>query len=126
MNRSPREADLIKRLELLDRRTLALVRDSGETKVTSSLRFENPTPALVTHGLAGDDWRAWWERNIGIIMTQKGWVRTRIFECLDYGKSGTSVESGLENQTVPKYFVLHGESVPFMRRRCSSDCVLRV
>ena len=106
---------MIKRLELLDRRTLALVRDSGESKVTSSLRFEDPTPALVTHGLAGGDWEAWWKRNIEIIKTQKGWVRTRIFECLDYGKSGTSVERGLEGQTVPKYFVLHGESVPFIQ-----------
>lgn len=116
-NRSPREADLVKRLELLDRRTYEFLSDSGESTVTSSYRPENPTRVLLTHGLTitdADDTDALAERwSQGAIESLKkvdGWVRTRVYKCIDNLKSGTSVAQGPEAQAVPKYLVIHGTS----------------
>jgi hypothetical protein len=39
------------RLEVLDRRTCVLLRDSGKNGVTSSLGAQRPTNFLCTHGL---------------------------------------------------------------------------
>ncbi|KAL4257074.1 hypothetical protein AB1N83_012930 [Pleurotus pulmonarius] len=115
MNRSPREADLIKRLELLDRRTLAVYLDSGEnSKKTSSLRCTNPTPILITHGLdcnAASGGKgaveAWWNGLLETLTMTNGWVRSRVFECIDSGKVGTRINEGRESQDVPRYFVVH-------------------
>ncbi|KAG9227130.1 hypothetical protein CCMSSC00406_0010234 [Pleurotus cornucopiae] len=114
-NRSPREADLIKRLELLDRRTLVAYLDSGEnSEKTTSLRCSNPTPTLITHGLdfdvaSGDKGavEAWWKGHLGIMATTNGWVRSRVFECIDSGKVGARINEGRESQDVPRYFVVH-------------------
>ncbi|KAJ8690966.1 hypothetical protein PTI98_010583 [Pleurotus ostreatus] len=117
-HRSPREAALIKRLELLDRRTLAACAylDSGENwEKTTSLRCGNPTPVLITHGLevsgaaSGDEGavEAWWKGCLDIMATTDGWVRSRVFECIDSGKVGTRIDEGRESQDVPRYFVVH-------------------
>lgn len=48
-NRSPREAELVQRLETLDRRTASWVNEKGER----SLNFEKTAPVVVTLGLPG-------------------------------------------------------------------------
>ncbi|KAF8344869.1 hypothetical protein F5887DRAFT_1061981 [Amanita rubescens] len=52
--RSQREADLMERLDVLDRRTCEVVWDSGESVRTNSLGVENPTKEIVTHELEGE------------------------------------------------------------------------
>ncbi|KAG6879803.1 hypothetical protein C0992_011354 [Termitomyces sp. T32_za158] len=110
-NRSPREADLVVRLEVLDRRTCEALSDSGVSPITSSLASSNPTTYIVTHGIevtmhgSIDDWtKDMFER----LRSVKGWVRTRSFKCIDNLKTGTSVSGkGPEEQIVSKYFILH-------------------
>ncbi|KAG6844852.1 hypothetical protein H0H87_003095 [Tephrocybe sp. NHM501043] len=112
-NRSPREAALVVRLEVLDRRTCAALSDSGESPTTSSLASSNPTTFVVTHGV-GVTSRGSFEDWTNVVFEQlrsvKGWVRSRTFECCDNLKTGTAVAGkGAEEQIVAKYFVLHGE-----------------
>jgi len=114
-NRSPREAALVKRLEILDRRTCEAHTDSGESPLTSSLKSANPTKYLVTHGVAweGDaesekavrDWAA---KTVSDLKDRSGWVRTRTFKVIDSLKTGLGVPEGPEAQKVPIYFALHG------------------
>ncbi|KAL0949676.1 hypothetical protein HGRIS_009714 [Hohenbuehelia grisea] len=112
-NRSPREADLIKRLELLDRRTYETFLDSGESSRTSSLKYENPTRFLFTHGLqkqsadpADRDVEEWFKTTMKLNSTGS-WVRTRVLKCIDNIKTGTKVDEGAESQNVPRYLVIH-------------------
>ena len=39
----------------------------------------------------------------------RGWLRTRVFKCIDNLKTGLSVVRGELTQDVPKYLVIHGE-----------------
>ncbi|KAJ7489239.1 hypothetical protein FB451DRAFT_1024877 [Mycena latifolia] len=111
-NRSPREASLVNRLSLLDRRTYVLLGDSGEApEKTSSYAAggegkESPTPVLLTQWL--DD--APEEAAAGTWRGVRGWVRTRTYECIDNLRSGTSVPPGPQAQKVPRYLVVHGAS----------------
>ncbi|KAJ7267274.1 hypothetical protein C8J57DRAFT_1327163 [Mycena rebaudengoi] len=114
-NRSPREADLVRRLELLDRRTYGFVSDSGESSVTSSYKPDNPTKVLVTHfvdvpdgaGHADTAFKAWADSVLHDMSAVEGWVRTRTYKCIDNLKSGTSVPTSPEAQIVPKYLAVH-------------------
>ncbi|KAF7324623.1 hypothetical protein MKEN_00503600 [Mycena kentingensis (nom. inval.)] len=110
-NRSPREANLVSRLAILDRRTYALVADSGESPLTTSYKPENPTAYLITQwvSLSGDGnfaaWSATAFRGLGAV---EGWVRTRTYKCIDNLKTGTRVPPGPDAQIVPKYLAVHG------------------
>lgn len=115
-NRSPREADLVKRLAVLDRRTCEFISDSGESSLTSSLASNNPTPAVVTHGVhlseggEDEDFHAWTQQLFERLRAVNGWVRTRAYKCFDNLKTGVEVGQGTEEQIVPKYLVVHGAS----------------
>ncbi|KAJ7581585.1 hypothetical protein C8J56DRAFT_832553, partial [Mycena floridula] len=112
-NRSPREANLVKRLELLDRRTCEFMADSGESSLTTSMKLGNPTSVIVSHGLVTEDEESafkWFDAAVGELKGVPGWVRTRFFRCFDSLKGGVGVPSGPEAQLVPKYLVIHGRS----------------
>ncbi|KAF9466002.1 hypothetical protein BDZ94DRAFT_1288625 [Collybia nuda] len=116
-NRSPREADLVKRLSVLDRRTCEFISDSGESSLTTSFASKNPTKAIVTHGVqlsenGGDqDFRAWTQEFFERLKTVEGWVRTRTYKCIDNLKTGVDVGEKSEEQVVPTYLVLTSISV---------------
>jgi len=40
----------------------------------------------------------------------EGHLRTRTYKCIDNARSGTGVGVGPEEQKVPKYLAIHGES----------------
>ncbi|KAJ6598264.1 hypothetical protein DFH09DRAFT_1131373 [Mycena vulgaris] len=101
-SRSPREAALVQRLSLLDRRTYALLADSGAAPETTSYAVGRPTPVVITQWLDALPDKAE-ERLRGT----EGWVRTRTYECIDNLKSGTGVPPGTEAQVVPKYLAVH-------------------
>ncbi|KAJ7843141.1 hypothetical protein B0H14DRAFT_3086597 [Mycena olivaceomarginata] len=111
-NRSPREGNLVQRLELLDRRTYEFVADSGESALTSSYKPTNPTNFLITHwiNIPGDDaaFRAWTDEAFRALKGVKGWVRTRTYKCIDNLKTGSSVPKDPQAQIVPKYLAVHG------------------
>jgi len=124
--RSQREAALVERLEVLDRRMYELVWDSGklEETVTTSLGSENPTRVFITHGVeltshgsveqgAGgvpdvgelqlvESWAEVCGRLKGD--ANRGWLRTRVLKCIEHGRTGTGA---LKEQIVPKYLFLH-------------------
>ncbi|KAJ7621303.1 hypothetical protein FB45DRAFT_1062310 [Roridomyces roridus] len=111
-NRSPREANLVQRLEVLDRRTYEFVSDSGESALSSSYKPENPTSALVTVSLdfadGGDEaFRAWADEAFVALRGVDEWIRTRTYKCIDNLKSGMGVPKGPEAQIVPKYLAVH-------------------
>ena len=110
LQRSAREADLLKRLHTLDRRTYELVHDTGGSDLTSSFRCSSPTKVLVTHSIQLDCFDSgWWDVNVLPSLTAvDGWVRTRVFRCIESRKIGTSVSSPLDGQAVPPYLALHG------------------
>jgi len=109
--RSPREANLVGRLELLDRRLCELVYDSGESTLTSSLASQNPTKFIVTHGVnmrAGKNFEGWVATTVLLSKELRGWVRTRGYKYLETLKTGSAVSGkGPEEQIVPEYLVVH-------------------
>jgi hypothetical protein len=115
-NRSSREADLVKRLGVLDRRTCEFISDSGESNLTSSFASRNPTKVVVTHGVqlpesAGDaEFSSWTQQLFQRLTGVEGWVRTRTYKCIDNLKTGVEVGQGPQEQIVPKYLVVHGMS----------------
>ncbi|GAW03725.1 hypothetical protein LENED_005469 [Lentinula edodes] len=108
-NRSLREADLVKRLGILDRRTCELIADSGESPLTTSLASKNPSKGIVTHGLGDNeqDAKEWFGKGVEILRSNQGWARTRIFKCIDNLRTGVSVPPSPEAQTVPRFFAVH-------------------
>ncbi|KAL1677542.1 hypothetical protein EV122DRAFT_290975 [Schizophyllum commune] len=109
-NRSPREADLVKRLALLDRRTYGGLEDSGASPLTSSMDYsDNPSRGLITHGIAADEeaLKAWTKEVVASLRAVDGWVRTRTFHCIDHLKTGLTVGAGPDAQVVPEYLAVH-------------------
>ena len=98
-------------LEVLDRRTCVLLKDSGESGATTSLGAERPMHFLCTHGLyVGDEkeevgrWAKQSFEELGRDVDR--WVRMRVFKVLDHSVVGTAVEKA----QVSPYFVVHGVS----------------
>ncbi|KAK2467653.1 hypothetical protein APHAL10511_000508 [Amanita phalloides] len=111
--RSPREADLVKRLEMLDRRTCRVVWDSGVSLKATSLDPANPTKVIATHELGGtsdDEGIKQAEELVKGLRDEKEWVRTRLFACIDTLKTGVAVPPGPEAQKTLPFLVLHGGS----------------
>lgn len=113
--RSEREANLVGRLSMLDRRTCEVVWDSGESTKATSLRVEAPSKFVVTHGLeraTTEDAVSWAEgavKRLKEMVTDDGdWVRTRVFKCVDALRAGVAVLPGHEAQKTSPFFVLHG------------------
>lgn len=133
-NRSPREADVVGRLEVLDRRLCEVVWDSkaaagvaegvaGREGELTSLGSGNPTPFVITHGLGInedmeiDGWgRGVWSQNHKGEGNVKGWTRMRILKCFENGKTGTGVGSEPEEQIAPRYLALHGKWASWLCR----------
>jgi hypothetical protein len=117
VTRSPREADLVRRLELLDRRTYELIGDENKG-LTSSYHPRDPTKFILTQGIECPDDEAlkgWLNAIAKDLDNVEGWTRTRIYKCIDSLKSGVSVGSSAEEQKIPKYLVIYGESVRLSR-----------
>ncbi|KAF5340844.1 hypothetical protein D9758_016595 [Tetrapyrgos nigripes] len=107
------EAALVKRLGILNRRTCEtyINRELGKSSLASSLRSENPTRYLVTHGIIwdGDAEREnvageWVETSVTELKKTEGWVRTRTFRVIDSLKMRLGVPEGPEPQKVHIYF----------------------
>ncbi|KIM81573.1 hypothetical protein PILCRDRAFT_821356 [Piloderma croceum F 1598] len=108
-NRSPREADLVKRLELLDRRTYEVIGDENKG-LTSSYHPVDPTKFILTQGIECPDdaaLKGWFNAIAKDLNNVEGWTRTGLYKCIDNLKSGMSVGSGEEEQKVPKYLVIY-------------------
>jgi hypothetical protein len=113
-NRSAREASLVERLEILDRRLCEVVWDSGASKDTTSLGSKNPTRFVLTYGVrlredAAGEILSWAHGIWGKSSADDGWLRMRVLKCFENGKTGTGVGSGPEEQIAPKYLVVHGK-----------------
>jgi hypothetical protein len=124
--RSPREENLMGRLEVLDRRTCEVVQVrevGGETsRRTTGLRVGNPSRWVVTHGIGitgGDEDEEFTGKEVvkwlNEVVTKLennsvgGWVKTRVLKVLESAKTGTNLNLG-EEQSVLSYFVFHGKS----------------
>lgn len=105
-NRSAREGELVKNLEMLDRRTYQLLGDKNKG-LTSSYHPKDPTQLLVTQAFdAKSDADALkWLDAVSSILGDRH-ARTRIYDCISNGKTGT--KSSPEDQAVPKYLAVHG------------------
>lgn len=116
-NRSPREAALVKRLDVLDRRTCEVVFESENINAegsSSGLALGNPTQWAITHGLDIEGAQEHpevlmeaWKTITTAGTAMKGLIRSRLTRCIDGLKSGVSIPSDPEAQRIPKYFVLH-------------------
>jgi len=108
-NRSPREADLVKRLEILDRRTYEMIGDV-DSGFTSSYHPKNPTKFILTQGIecASDaQLNGWLDATMEDLKKVEGWTRTRMYKCIDNLKSGMGVGINKEEQEVPAYLMIH-------------------
>jgi hypothetical protein len=105
-DRSPREADIIRRLHMMDRRTCELTHDTGESVLTTSFRCGNPTKYLVTHEIESDELDVWKEEYLPALKAVDGWVRTRVFRCIDNLKNRST--RGAPEESVPQSLVVHG------------------
>lgn len=120
-NRSSREAALVKRLDVLDRRTCEVVLESenekliGETPNTG-LAVGNPTQIALTHGIdiSKEEGRSvdetiseTWQRILAAAKEGEGVLRSRLFRCIDGLKTGVTITPSSDTK-IPEYFVLHG------------------
>jgi len=108
-SRSQRESDLIKRLELLDRRTYELIGDENRG-LTSSYHPRDPTKFILTQAIECTSYerlKGWLDATVEDLRKVEGWTRTRVYKCIDNLKSGMRVGGGKEEQKVPEYLVIH-------------------
>ncbi|KAF7981207.1 hypothetical protein HWV62_34539 [Athelia sp. TMB] len=116
-NRSPREADVVARVGLLDRRMYTYINERGKAQ---ALGFgADGTDAtkiggVITQGFDADEENVeGWLDALGSAATEgsaetEGWIRTRLFRCGDAGRNGTSVDhNDLTSRMFPKYLVVH-------------------
>ena len=109
--RSPREADLLGRIGLLDRRIYTL-NESGPTTV--SPEFTGLTEGMAFLSVSFDipsdfevEFDKWYnEEHITLLSKVPGWMRTRRFTLVESGAIGVMKESG-NYQPPPKYLAIH-------------------
>jgi hypothetical protein len=118
-NRSPREADLVARLHVLDRRTCKVLKsyspEEGGGSMTTGLRPEHPTRWVVIQGISSpteEKFEEWMNGVAKKLFDVSGWVKSRSFKCYDNLVSGKVVEGlGAEAQKVPGFIVVHGTQI---------------
>ena len=108
-NRSPREADLVKRLDMLDRRTCKTIFDTG-----IGSKAARDAPAFITtlylQPNEGKDssFVKWFEGEmVPFLKKAHGWRRTARHEVVD--SSVMSATRKAEVNTAAKYLVISGE-----------------
>ena len=123
--RSQREADVVAKLEVLDRRICEVVGEATAEDVdkrTTGFRVGNPSRWVVTHGIGkssgivdDDDeivvgkWLDEVVTKVKDSSTVEGWVHTRVFKILESGKTGVGLP--VDEEEALSHFVLHGESL---------------
>ncbi|KAH6909799.1 hypothetical protein BKA70DRAFT_1274840 [Coprinopsis sp. MPI-PUGE-AT-0042] len=105
--RSDREAALIKRLGVLDRRTCQIVHDTSDAKEESQgtgFNVGNPSQFVVTfdfaEGLTGEAFKSWAAR----LSENSSWLRARVVKALDKGMTG--LDAQLTGIDVPDYLAV--------------------
>lgn len=79
---------------------------------------------VVTHGVAVSDpdvdadkvVEGWAGEAFRGLTGVEGWVRSRVYKCIDNLRVGTGVGKGPEAQSVPRYLAVHGAG-PFFSSR---------
>jgi len=104
-NRSPREAEVVKKLETLDRRTCEVFYDSA------SKPSEKASPFLLTAATTPvegkeDDFNAWYEKeHLDLLRKVPGWIRTQRVKVIDSLK--TSAGHDPIPNGAPKYVTVY-------------------
>ena len=133
-NRSPREAALVKRLDVLDRRSCEVVleTDMKAGGLSTGLAMGNPTRWIVTHELdidqehphgGADILNEIWQTIIAEGNRVPSLLRSRLLKCIDNSKSGVTISSDSEAQRIPSYFVLHGTSIALLQFTRFNTCL---
>lgn len=110
--RSPRETDVMRRIEVLVRWTgedLGLWRCEG-AKSTTGLKVGQPSGCVVTHVLDGPDGvavKTWAEQLVGGAKIVKGFVATRVVKILEAGQTRMGAAIAPDQA---QYLVIHGTS----------------
>lgn len=109
--RSDREKDILKKVELLDRRHYELLETPSSHPPSALYDETNPASYAVFVSLTvkpelEDDFNKWYdEEHIPMLAKAPGWVRSRRFVLKDAGQRG--VEGQKEQKTPPKYLAVH-------------------
>lgn len=113
--RSNREKDILKKIQLLDRRHYELLETPSHPP--SALYDEaNPAPYATFVSLElkpelGDELARWYhEEHIAMLAKVPGWVRTRRFVLKDAGQMGVEGQNG--QKVPPKYLAIHEWTSP--------------
>ncbi|KZT02476.1 uncharacterized protein LAESUDRAFT_738757 [Laetiporus sulphureus 93-53] len=108
--RSGREKDILRRIQMLDRRHYELM--ERPTHPSSVLYDETrPAPYVVFVSLEmkpeyEDEFSRWYEEeHIPLLAKVPGWIRSRRFVLKDWGQMG--VEGQIEQKQPPKYLATH-------------------
>ncbi|KIY44312.1 hypothetical protein FISHEDRAFT_67467 [Fistulina hepatica ATCC 64428] len=142
-NRSSRESDLVKRLAILDRRTLECLGDTGKSELTTSFEPSDtpgPSRGLITHTVAfdpqdntkikpspnADDTAAWLNHVASFLQKNyPGWVRTRTFKVVDISVTKRGISDS--EAVTASYFATHelvseDDSLPSSKSLIESSC----
>lgn len=112
--RSEREAAIIPRLALLDRRTYTLVEPVHPPKAGDAYDVRKPGPyasivEIEVKPDAEDEFNKWYEEeHIPMLAKVPGWVRSRRFVLEFAGATGSEAKEGQP----PKYMAIHEWEVP--------------
>lgn len=108
-NRSPREANLVKRLDTLDRRTCKTIFDSGREEYSAATTAPYITTLYIQPEEGKDaEMKSWLQA--GMLYAMKavpGWQRTSIHEVVD--SLVISANASPQSNTAAKYLVVNGE-----------------
>ncbi|OBZ65020.1 hypothetical protein A0H81_14973 [Grifola frondosa] len=112
-NRSEREKDALRRIELLDRRVYEAYEGHAMPEPSALFDPTKPAPIMLLVGIEmkpefEDELNKWYaEEHIPLLAAVPGWVRSRRFVLRDWSKTGKSVESSKEQEKPPKYLAVH-------------------
>ncbi|KAF8962100.1 hypothetical protein BDZ97DRAFT_1920776 [Flammula alnicola] len=116
--RSEREKDVMRRLEVLVRRTgedLGVWGEQGSAR-TTGMKVGRPSECVVTHVLHVDGGaeserdgvvKDWADKIASLAGTIDTWVRMHVVKVLDSGKTKMGVAVNLEERESATYFVVH-------------------
>ncbi|EIN14000.1 hypothetical protein PUNSTDRAFT_58204 [Punctularia strigosozonata HHB-11173 SS5] len=111
--RSEREKELLKRVQLLDRRTYEAY-DAHTMPAPSNLYdpgISAPIVVFVSNEIKSEDEAEWNryqdEEHIPLLSKVHGWIRSRRFVLKESGRMGVDAESTAEQEPPPKYLTVH-------------------